>query len=167
MNTKTEIISQNCTRFQPCVLIKCQWIGNSIPWLGTITCHATFNMSSRSHGMVLLQYFTEHFCFFLWHKGHISYVEPNYFHYKERSITMKHIFETSSTSGLWLITWLASLSGSGVQSSLEKSTDRCSEVNILAKESLCFLLSARLWTFKTVRYVNFTQPSWSWSCKQL
>ena len=72
---------------------------------------------------------------------------------------MIHILKTFSTSGLRLITWLASLSGRGMQSSLVKSTEWLSEVNILAKESLRFLLSTRLWTCKTVRYVNFSKVS--------
>ena len=79
----------------------------------------------------------------------------NYYAAIEWSITRKQIFKTFSTSGLRLITWLASLSGRGMQSSLVKSTGWWSEVNISAIESLRFLLSSRLWTCKIVCYVNF------------
>ena len=79
----------------------------------------------------------------------------NYYAAIEWSITRKQILKTFSTSGLRLITWLASLSGRGMQSSLVKSTGWWSEVNISAIESLRFLLSSRLWTCKIVCYVNF------------
>ena len=79
----------------------------------------------------------------------------NYYAAIEWSITRKQIFKTFSTSGLRLITWLASLSGRGMQSSLVKSTGWWREVNISAIESLRFLLSSRLWTCKIVCYVNF------------
>ena len=80
----------------------------------------------------------------------------NYYAAIEWSITRKQIFKTFSTSGLRLITWLASLSGVECRvPSWNHATVWWSEVDISAIESLCFLLSARLWTCKIVCYVNF------------
>ena len=103
----------------------------------------------------------------------VVFIKPKYYYYKEWSITMKYIFKTFSTSSLrqtlpYHVTgklgWNAK---AGHGSSVVKSTIWWSEGRLSAKKSLCFLLSAPLWTCKIVRYVNLTKLKLYNSCSSV